>query len=338
MKAFWINKVLLFPYYMVLCVRHMLYNKKIFKTTRFDIPVISVGNISVGGTGKTPMVEFIVKELKDEKRVAVLSRGYGRKSKGFRYISESDSVVDSGDEPLQIKKRYPTVTVAVDIDRVNGMKKLLELPENERPEVVVLDDAFQYRSIFANCNIVLVDYTRPLYEDYLLPVGRLRDLPGQIKRADVVIVTKSPPELSDNEPDMWRARLKMLPDQKLLFSALKYGDAKGIFEDSNRRYLTSKYTVIITGIANPKPLLYHMVNQYKIEEHVKFGDHHQFTKGDVRRFNRIAKKYPKAVIYTTEKDAQRIEKLKGLSPDFTQRLFYLPIEMELINGGLLLDF
>ena len=338
MKSFLINKVLLFPYYLILSIRHMLYNLKIFKSTKFDIPVICVGNISAGGTGKTPMVEFIVNELREEKRVAVLSMGYGRKSRGFRYVSVNDSVSDSGDEPLQIKKRFPTVVVAVDKNRVRGIKRLLKLPENERPEVVVLDDAFQYRKILACCNIVLVDYTRPLDKDYLLPIGRLRDLPSQMKRADVVIVTKSPPELPDYEPDMWKNRLKINANQKLLFSSLMYGDAKGVFEGNDRRYLSSKFTIVVTGIANPKPLLYHLVNIYKIEKHLKFGDHHRFTSGDARKFNKLAKRYPKAVFYTTEKDAQRIEKLKGLSPDFTQRLFYLPIEMGLLSGGLLLDF
>ena len=338
MKSFLINKVLLFPHYLILSIRHMFYNKGIFKTVKFDIPVICVGNISAGGTGKTPMVEFIVRELRDEKRVAVLSRGYGRRGRGFRYISPEDSVVNSGDEPLQIKKKFPTVIVAVDVNRVRGIKRLLELPENERPEVIVLDDAFQYRKISACCNIVLVDYTRPLDKDYLLPIGRLRDLPNQIKRADVVIVTKSPPELPDYEPDMWRSRLKIEANQKLLFSSLKHGEAKGIFENNNRRYLSSKYTIVITGIANPKPLLYHLINIYKIEQHVRFGDHHKFTSSDARKFNRLAKRYPKAVFCTTEKDAQRIVKLKGVSADFTQRLFYLPIEMELLSGGLLLDF
>jgi len=338
MKSFLINKILLFPHYLVLSIRHAFYNKGIFKTTKFDIPVICVGNISAGGTGKTPMVEFIVKELREERRVAVLSMGYGRESRGFRYISTDDGVADSGDEPLQIKKRYPGIIVAVDKNRVRGIRRLLELPENERPEVIVLDDAFQYRKISACCNIVLVDYTRPLDKDYLLPVGGLRDLPSQMKRADVVIVTKSPPELPDYEPDAWRRRLQIGATQKLLFSSLKYGEAKGVFGDNNRRYLSSKFTIVITGIANPKPLLYHLVNIYRIEQHVKFGDHHRFTSGDVRKFNKLANKYPKTVFYTTEKDAQRIEMLEGLSPDFTQRLFYLPIEMELLSGGLLLDF
>ena len=338
MKSFLINKVLLFPFYMVLRLRHALYNSGVFKTTKFDIPVICVGNISAGGTGKTPMVEFIIRELKEERRVAMLSMGYGRKSRGFRYVSIEDSVADAGDEPLQIKRRYPFVTVAVDKNRVRGVKHLLKLPEDKRPEVVVLDDAFQHRSISAGCNIVLVDYTRPLDKDYLLPIGGLRDLPDQIKRADVVIVTKAPVELSDEESDSWRKRLKMLPNQKLLFSSLKYGEAKGIFPNNNRRYLSSKYAIAITGIANPRPFIYYLVNIYKIEMHIKFGDHYQYTKREVRRFNKMAAKYPQAVFYTTEKDAQRLEKLQGLSPDFTQRLFYLPIEMELLSGGLLLDF
>lgn len=333
MKSFFINRIVLFPYYLTLKIRHYLYDNGIFKSYKFDIPVISIGNISAGGTGKTPHTEFIVRELLEDYRVAVLSRGYGRRSKGFRFVETTDSALEAGDEPLQIKIKFPGVTVAVDGDRVRGVNTLMQMEPHSRPEVIVMDDAFQHRRVIPGLSFLLVDFRYPPQEDNLLPAGRLRDLPEQMKRADAIIVTKCPPELSDQEIFMWRNQLMVMPHQKLLFSAIQYGEPEAIFEEGDKRYTYSNFAILVTAIANPKPLEYHLLNRYKIIKKVHYRDHHYFTKYDASRINSLVKKYPKAVIFTTEKDSQRLKGLTRLNTETRKRIFSLPIEVAILNGN-----
>lgn len=333
MKSFFINKIALFPYYLTLKIRHYLYDNGIFKSYKFEIPVISIGNISAGGTGKTPHTELVVKELIDSFRVAVLSRGYGRKSKGFRFVETSDNATESGDEPLQIKTKFPRVKVAVDGNRVRGINTLMQMESQSRPDVIVMDDAFQHRRVLPSLSLLLVDFRYPPQEDNLLPVGRLRDLPEQMKRADAIIVTKCPPELSDQEIFMWRNQLMVMPHQKLLFSAIQYGEPVAIFEEGDKRYTYSNFAILLTAIANPKPMEYHLLNRYKIIKKVHYRDHHYFTKYDASRINSLVKKYPKAVIFTTEKDSQRLKGLAKLNSETRKRIFSLPIEVSILNGN-----
>lgn len=331
MKSHLINKFVLFPYYLILKLRHYLYNTGIFKSYKFDIPVISIGNLSVGGTGKTPHTEYVVKELMQFKRVAVLSRGYGRKTKGFHFVEIVDRATDTGDEPLQIKRKFPTVTVAVDGDRVRGIKTLKEMDESVRPEVIILDDAFQHRRVIPSLSILLIDYNLPPYEDNLLPFGKLRDLPSQMYRADVVIVTKCPPEISNQEVFMWRSKLRIESHQKLYFSAISYAEPVAVFEECDKRYTYSNFAILITGVANPKPLEYHLLDRYKIIKKRRYGDHHAFTKRDANSINKLSKKYSKAVIFTTEKDSQRLIHLSKLSAETRKKTFSLPIEVTILN-------
>lgn len=333
MKSFFINRVALFPYYLTLKIRHYLYDNGIFKSFKFDVPIISIGNISAGGTGKTPHTEFIVRELLENYKVAVLSRGYGRRSKGFQFVKTTDNATEAGDEPLQIKMKFPGVTVAVDGDRVRGINTLMQMEHQSRPEVIVMDDAFQHRRVIPGLSLLLVDFRYPPQEDNLLPVGRLRDLPEQMKRADAIIVTKCPPELSDQEIFMWRNQLMVMPHQKLLFSAIQYGEPLAIFEEGDKRYTYSNFAILLTAIANPKPLEYHLLNRYKIIKKVHYRDHHYFTKYDASRINSLVKKYPKAVIFTTEKDSQRLKGLTRLNSETRKRIFSLPIEVAILNGN-----
>ncbi|PKO98372.1 MAG: tetraacyldisaccharide 4'-kinase [Bacteroidetes bacterium HGW-Bacteroidetes-8] len=333
MKSFFINRVALFPYYLTLKIRHYLYDNGIFKSFKFDVPIISIGNISAGGTGKTPHTEFIVRELLENYKVAVLSRGYGRRSKGFQFVETTDNATEAGDEPLQIKMKFPGVTVAVDGDRVRGINTLMQMEHQSRPEVIVMDDAFQHRRVIPGLSLLLVDFRYPPQEDNLLPVGRLRDLPEQMKRADAIIVTKCPPELSDQEIFMWRNQLMVMPHQKLLFSAIQYGEPLAIFEEGDKRYTYSNFAILLTAIANPKPLEYHLLNRYKIIKKVHYRDHHYFTKYDASRINSLVKKYPKAVIFTTEKDSQRLKGLTRLNSETRKRIFSLPIEVAILNGN-----
>lgn len=331
MESFFINKVLLLPYYLVLKLRHYLYDTGFFKSYKFDIPIIIVGNISAGGTGKTPHTEYIVKHLLGKGPVAVLSRGYGRKSKGFRYVNIDDTALMSGDEPLQIKHKFPNAIVAVDANRVRAIKILMALPAQQRPSVIVMDDAFQHRRVVASTNIVLVDYSRPIGSDNLLPIGSLRDLPEQMVRADIVIVTKCPLEMSQGEQFAWKRSLKLAPTQNLFFSAMKYSEPEAIFPEGDKRYIYSNFAQLVTAIANPKPLEYELLSKYKIIKKLKYRDHKNFSKRDIASINNLAKSSPKAVIFTTEKDAKRLVQLNNLTSNVKLRIFYLPIEVTILN-------
>lgn len=327
MRSFFLNRVLLAPYLLTLKLRHFLYDRAIFASYSFDIPVIAVGNISAGGTGKTPHTEYLVRELMESERVAVLSRGYGRKSKGFRFVEVDDRGSIAGDEPLQIKRKFPQITVAVDGDRVRGINKLLSLPQEERPTIILLDDGFQHRRVTPKSNILLIEYSNPPFMDNLLPFGTLRDLPSQMERAEIVVITKAPPGVSREERFLWRDKLALKESQKLLFTTIKYGEAEAIFEEGDRRYLYSPFAILLTAIANPLQLEHKLSSKYKLVSKLTFRDHKNFTKRDIKRLTRRAKLNMKAAIITTEKDAQRLRE-QQLSPLLKSRLFYFPIEVE----------
>lgn len=334
MKRFLINYILLFPYFIVLKIRHYLYDSGFLKSKKFDLPVISIGNIEIGGTGKTPHTEYLIKKLMPTERVAVLSRGYGRKSKGFHFVRIDSTVKEVGDEPLQMKRKFVDVIVAVCEKRVKGVEIMLSLPPESRPTVIILDDAFQHRKISPSTNILLVDYNHMLEEQILFPFGRLRDLPEQKKRADIVIVTKCPAEISPEERFVREQHLKLSNNQKLAFSTINYGEPKALFEGADRRYIYSKYAILITAVANPKPLQYQLVSDYKLVERLNFRDHHNFTKRDVEKINKKAAKWPKAVLFTTEKDAQRMMENNNFSALVRERIFYIPIDVEFVSENL----
>ncbi len=334
-----ISKFLLFPYYLTLKVRDSLYRKGKISTVSFDIPIISIGNVTVGGTGKTPVVEAILKLLGGEYRVAVISRGYGRKTKGFILADAGDSAEKVGDEPLQIKRKFPEVTVAVDKVRERAVKRLLELPEDSRPQVIVLDDGLQYRKLTRTRNIVLVDYSRPVFRDNLLPLGRLRDLPERIDEAEAVIVTKCPfiPDREERENVCKANRLDS--SRKIFFSRIKYLNPVPVFEDcADNRYIYSKEIFLFSGIADDTSLILHLTEIYDRIYHRKFCDHHYFSKFDIMRLNGFAKSHPRTILLTTEKDAQRLRTVAGLSDSVRERLFYIPIEMEFFSPEEQMEF
>ncbi len=327
-----INKVVLFPYYFALAFRHFLYDSLIIKSHKPDVPIISLGNITAGGTGKTPHTEFFIENLSSTHKVGVLSRGYGRKTKGFKLVEVGDTPLDCGDEPLQIKKKFPNILVAVDENRNRGVEMLLSLFPEKRPDVIILDDAFQHRKILADINILLIDYNRPLYKDKLIPFGRLRDLPARIRKADMVIITKCPGEPDIEEQQLLRKRESVRDYQSLFFSLIEYGEPVPVFDMADKRYAYSKFAIVLTAIANPKPLYYFVRNSNKIiNDKLEFSDHHNFGKFDILRINRWAANHPKCGIYTTEKDAQRLLRLSKLSEDVKRRLFYVPIEVRVLS-------
>ena len=308
-------------YGLVLRIRHLLYDKGWKKSFSAAVPTGCVGNITAGGTGKTPHVEMVLRLLIAQwKQPAVLSRGYKRKSKGFRTVPLDGSALQYGDEPVQIARKFPDITVAVDKDRVHGCEAL------KGAGVIVLDDAFQYRRLRPTLSIVLVDYTRPIFKDRLLPYGHLRDLPSRLKRADVVLVTKCPAYLDNEEREFWRKSLKLKDGQPLFFTCIRYASPVGVFPDADTRYVYAKHCALITGIAHNKLFRDYLSDTYKIDTQLELPDHHGFSRADIRRIASAVKKQPTACLMTTEKDAQRLRDCKDMPEAVRKRLFYVPIE------------
>lgn len=325
MISFW-AKVVTLPYAGVLWLRNACYDFGLIKSIRPDIPTLCLGNIAAGGTGKTPHTELVLRLCGQDIPVAVLSRGYGRKSRGFRYVSVDDGVADVGDEPLQIKRKFPGVVVAVDRNRINGVQRI----QHDYPHIrlVVLDDAFQYRKLDSSFSILLTPWPRPFTRDTLLPLGRLRDLPAQARRADMIMVTKTPPSVTAAEREEQCKLLKPSSAQPLLFSSYTYGPPTPLFPQAHTGDAASNrfHTVLaITGIAHPEPFLVHIEQQAKILEHLNFPDHHVFTKKDAARINALQAKYPGIPVYTTEKDAIRLFQTPDLTPQTQAMLWYIPI-------------
>ncbi len=315
-------------YGLVLRIRHWLYDKGWKKSFPAAVPTVCVGNLTVGGTGKTPHVELLLRLLLGAgQQPAVLSRGYKRKLKGFQSVPADGTAARYGDEPVQIAHKFPQVAVAVDQDRVHGCAQLAA-----KASCVVLDDAFQYRRLQATLNLVLVDYNRPIFKDRLLPWGRLRDLPGRLKAAQAVIVTKCPAEVSDEERALWRKNLKLTQEQPLFFTTLQYIAAQPVFPEADKHYLYAKQCTVVTGIANDAPLRRYLSDTYKILQHLRFPDHHAYGKGDLRRIAGAVKASATSCLITTEKDAQRLRDCKNVPQSVRERLFYIPVEAAFLTG------
>ena len=271
------------------------------------------------------------------RNIAVLSRGYKRKSRGFRIVDVDGAALTFGDEPLQIKHNFPWATVAVDKDRNNGCD-LLAHPEKSQvrnypaAELVILDDAFQYRRLKPTVNIVLVDYNRPVSKDRLMPLGRLRDLPERIGKAQIVIVTKCPLYLQDDEREQFARDLKIRPDQKLFFTSIDYSQPEAIFPDTcNARYIYSNKAIVFSGIAGDTPLVQYLSGTYKIVKRLSFGDHHRYSNKDIRAIENASAKWPTAAVITTEKDAQRVREVRKMPPQLKERLFQVPIKVAFLS-------
>lgn len=317
-------------YRLVLALRNFAYDKGWKKTYKAQVPTVCVGNITVGGTGKTPHTEMILRKLLESskwgnKQLAILSRGYKRKSHGFQVAGADASARQMGDEPMQMARKFPMVTVAVDKNRIHGCEQLSGV------DLIVLDDAFQYRKLSPTLSIVLVDYNRPIFEDRLMPWGNLRDLPSQIRRAQVVIVSKSPAELDEVERGEWRKRLELADDQQLFFSTVNYCQPEPVFPEADPHYVYSQRLVLISGIANNAPLRGYLSDTYKMVQKLEFPDHHRFSAGDIRDISAAVKANPTACVMTTEKDAQRLLDCKKVPEEVRKRLFFMPIQAAFIT-------
>lgn len=297
-------------YALMVHIRNFFYNTGVMKSKSYQTPTLCVGNLSVGGTGKTPMIEYLVRLLKGHK-IAVLSRGYKRKSKGFLVADANSDVLDLGDEPYQLHQKFPEITVAVDADRRNGIN---QLENTVKPEVILLDDAFQHRRVKPDFSILLTAYGQLYVDDWYLPTGNLRDSKREAKRANIIIVTKCPVSLSKEEQRAIIDRLKPLPHQKVLFSKLEYDQLLkgGKVEILDFSAIKGKKMALVTGIASPEPLVNYLKSLGLVFTHFAFGDHHNFSEKDVQQFK------DHELILTTEKDYVR---LKGK----VKNLFYVEI-------------
>ncbi len=307
-------RILLLPFailfWIIVVIRNWLYNRNILKSTSFGLPLICVGNLSVGGTGKSPMVEFLVLHLKNQYKVATLSRGYKRKTKGYALANENTTAIDIGDEPMQFHRKFPDVPVAVGEERIVAIPQLL----HDRPEteVVILDDAFQHRSIRAGFNILLTDYSNLFTRDFFLPTGDLRDQRSSYKRADLIVVTKCNPAITQEERQAIIKEIDPLPHQKVFFAAIAYGTPYHI---TNRDFhLLDEHTevLLVTGIANPRPLKQFLEERIQTYSMINYNDHHIFSIDD---WKEIKKRFEnmeasKKIILTTEKDAMRLLKFR----------------------------
>lgn len=304
-------RLLLFPfailYALVTSIRNWCFNVGIFKSTSFHIPVIAVGNLSVGGTGKSPQIEYLIRLLKDNYKVAVLSRGYKRKTNGFIQLNTSHNVEDVGDEPLQFYRKFTNeINVAVDADRTNGIQQLLR-SENP-PEIVLLDDAFQHRKVKAKVYILLTKYSDLYINDFILPVGNLRECRKGAKRANVVIVTKCPINLTTEEQKDIQKKLNLKKYQKTFFTSIEYNTKLKGAENIHVKNLKDKHIVLVTGIANPTPLLNYLTKEKIKFVHLKYADHHYFSTDDIDKINSVFNAIPSEgkLILTTEKDYIRL--------------------------------
>ena len=317
-------------------IRNQLFEMGILKSRAFKTPIISIGNITVGGSGKTPHVEYIVKQLHDKMKVAVLSRGYKRKTKGFVLASKDSTAADIGDEPFQMKKKFADIYVAVDANRCRGIDFLTENEETKDTDVILLDDAYQHRYVKPGVNILLIDYHRLIIYDKLLPAGRLREPKQGKNRADIVIITKCPNEMKPMEFRVLTKALGLFPYQKLFFTKLKYNQLKPLYagEDKPLSELTKDtHVVLLTGIASPKQMMMDLSSYTSHITPLTFADHHAFRKKDIQRINEVFAQTPEPkIIITTEKDNARLFGMKGLSDEVRQHIYMLPIEIEFLLG------
>ncbi len=331
------RNILLFPlsliYGLITAFRNFLFDSGILPSKEFSIPVICVGNITVGGTGKTPHTEYIAGLLKANFKVATLSRGYKRKTHGFMIATPSSTVNEIGDEPLQIFRNNPDILVTVDEKRVSGVKRiLLEHPDTE---VIVLDDAFQHRSITPGFSILLCDFNRPLLSDHMLPYGNLRESRSNMRRADVILITKSPEDLPAIQRRLIVKEWDKSDYQNLYFTSLKYKTPVSVFGDTQKEIVDFRDCgiVLVTGIANPEPLKEYLKKYHSEIIHLEFPDHHDYDEKDLFKISEAYSdlKSKNRFLITTEKDSARFREFTNIAEPVKSAFYYIPIGISFLN-------
>lgn len=336
------RNILLYPlslaYGIITGIRNFLYDKEVFRSTEFSMPVICVGNITVGGTGKTPHSEYLVNLLiRNNFNVATLSRGYKRETNDFRIATSGSTVKEIGDEPLQIFRKYPGITVAVDRKRVNGVRKILE--KKPDTDVIILDDGFQHRKITPGFSILLTDFARLIVRDHMLPYGNLRESAGNMHRADIILVTKSPDDLSPIQRRLIVKEIDKAPYQNLYFTTIVYNDPLPVFDTDN----STSYSrpddsedcgiILVTGIANPGPLKRYLERKYRKITHLSFSDHHNYNDDDLASVTNAwsSLRSPVKYIITTEKDAVRFREFSNIAESLKTAFYYIPVGIDFLN-------
>ncbi|MFC2089776.1 tetraacyldisaccharide 4'-kinase [Bacteroidota bacterium] len=335
-----ISQIVLFPftflYWLVVSLRNMLFNQEILESHEFDLPIISVGNITAGGTGKTPHTEYLVELFNKEKYVqAVLSRGYKRKTRDFLIADLSSTTKQIGDEAKQLKHKYPHLIVAVDRKRVHGIKELLKLATV--PDLILLDDAFQHRFVKPGKSIVLMDYSRLVTDDALLPAGRLREPISALKRANIILITKSPATIKPIEMRSIVKRIGTGMHQHLFFSTIEYEGIYPVFDSCGPKTIEdlkqcASSVLLLTGIANPRPLRKFARGISPKLAELRYPDHHPFTYSDIEKIRKKITGMPgeNAVILTTEKDGMRLMELE-MEDELKEKLYYVQIKVKFVG-------
>ncbi len=327
-------RYLLFPlsliYGSIIWLRNWLFDKKILHSVSFNFPIICVGNIAVGGTGKTPMVEYLIRLLHGNYKTATLSRGYKRKTKGFAIADANTTALEIGDEPMQFHNKFPNVAVAVGEERLVAIPQLLQAKPNTN--VIILDDAFQHRPVKAGLNIVLTAYNNLFTRDIILPSGDLRDVKASMKRADIIVVTKCKTDLSVQEKNTIAKEIKPLPHQAVFFTGIRYTKPYHLFNKSEAVINAGSNVLLVCGIANPNPLKNFLAAQVHSYDMLRYADHHIFNSDDLadikQHFEKIQTK--NKIILTTEKDATRLVKFADELKDYP--VYVLPIEHSFLFG------
>ncbi len=319
-----------FIYGIIIIVRNWLFDKNYLKSAAFNFPIICVGNLAVGGTGKTPMVEYLIRLLKDDYAVATISRGYKRKTVGFGIANKNTTALEIGDEPMQFHLKFPDITVAVGEERLVAIPQLLH--EKPATNIIILDDAFQHRSVRAGLNIILTDYKNLYSRDLLLPAGDLRDTKHSAKRAEIIIVTKCPQNLTPDEKLRIQSELKPGPTQSVFFTEILYNEPYHLFSKKEFSFTPGMELLLVCGIANPKPLQEYLIPQVASYDMLRFPDHHIFSIDDMeeikKQFGKIQS--PNKIIVTTEKDGVRLQKFENELQDYP--IYVLPIRHSFMFG------
>ena len=318
------------PYSWITATRNRMFDAGLLQSHIFTLPTICIGNISVGGTGKTPHTEYLAKLLKEQYHTVVLSRGYGRKSRGYILAKPNTPMELIGDEPFQIKHKIKDIDVAVCERRAEGIEHIMA--DIKKPDVILLDDAFQHRYVKAGLNILLIDCNRPIWQDCILPFGRLREGINGIKRADIVIITKCN-NLTTEQKTLYRNYIRKKKDIPVFFSSMRYGDIYPLFNNRDKAIAAGDKVLLVTGIANPEPLKKDIERRGADVILIKFADHHNFTTGDLAS---IAKCYNgiegnEKIIITTEKDATRLLQNPNIPQVVKENIYVQPIEVEILN-------
>lgn len=312
-------------------LRNKLFDLGVYQSKKSDITTISVGNITVGGTGKTPHAEYILSLISNKVKAAYLSRGYKRTTRGFRIADDSSNASTIGDEAFQIKQKFPNITVAVDGNRHNALRKLYD--SKNPPKIVVLDDAYQHRSLHPDLNILLIDFNRLTYQDSMLPLGELREQSDNTDRADIIIFTKCPPTIMPVDMLSTRTQIRPFPYQTLYYTTLAYEEPKGLFTDK-KLDLRGKEIILLTGIAQPQHLHKHLEKYASLITALKYPDHHKFTSHDI---NELAEDFEKLnadnrAIITTEKDAARLMSM-NLPEIIKDNIYIIGVKVEFLFNG-----